>query len=116
MVMTKEKILAAITSAVAAFTLISARVPAIEPVPEVPTAEGPRPYRAVTAAPRLSPEDALEIGRNPFSTKDPWQPATPAQMPVPPSASWPRALPGGAEELPKSPRDRLLVQELGGGQ
>ena len=114
MLFTKEKTLAAIAFAVAAFTLLSARVPAIEPVPEVPAAEGARPYRAVTSAPRLSPEDALEMERNPFSTKDPWQPATPAQMPVPPSRPWPRALPGGAEDLPQSPRDRLLIEASGG--
>jgi hypothetical protein len=110
MLLTKEKILAAITLVVSAFTLLSASVPAVEPVPSVPQEEVARPYRAVSAAPRLSPEGAEEGERNPFSTKDPWQVATPALLVVPPAQSWPRALLGGPDRLPASPGDRLLVR------
>ncbi|MGE0711113.1 MAG: hypothetical protein AB7N76_07095 [Planctomycetota bacterium] len=111
MVITKEKVLAGIALAVTAFTLASARVPAIEPVPEVPGEEQARAFRAVTSAPRLAPEEGSEFARDPFATKDPWQPATPALLAVPPAQPWPRALPGGPAALPLSPRDRLLVRK-----
>lgn len=114
MVFTKEKILAAIAIVVAAVTLVSAHVPEIEPLPTVPAEESARPYRAVTAAPQLSPEDALDLARDPFTTKDPWQPATPALLVVPPPAPWPRALPGGPSALPQTPAERLQVKTLPG--
>ena len=98
---TKEKLLFAVCVALALFTLTGLTLPSAESPPEIPNPEAARAYRAVTAVPKLSPDDELELERDPFATKDPWQPAAPAALPAPPSGSWPRALPG----------DRLLVKE-----
>lgn len=108
---TKEKLLFAVCVAVALFTLTGLSLPSAEDPPEIPNPEAARAYRAVTAVPKLSPDDELELERDPFATKDPWQPASPATLPAPPSSSWPRALPGGPSADPRSPADRLLVRE-----
>tara|TARA_R110002072_G_scaffold51171_1_gene137016 strand:- start:1329 stop:1724 length:396 start_codon:yes stop_codon:yes gene_type:complete len=108
---TKEKLLFAVCVALALFTLTGLTLPSAESPPEIPNPEAARAYRAVTAVPKLSPDDELELERDPFATKDPWQPAAPAALPAPPSGSWPRALPGGPSADPWGPADRLLVKE-----
>ncbi len=105
---TKEKVLAAICALIGVFVLTTVRSPAVEAVPEVPAEESARAFRTLAVTPRLAPEGAFS-GRDPFRTHDPWQEAAPATLAVPPRTRWPRALPGGLEPLPRSPRDRVLV-------
>ena len=109
--LTKEKILFLVALVVAAFTLTGISFPAIEPPPEVPNPESARTYRAVAAVPDLSPEDELSFERDPFATKDPWQPAAPATLPGPPGRAWPRALPGGPPQI-RGPQERRSVGAL----
>jgi hypothetical protein len=109
MSLTKEKILAICCALVGVFVVASARVPAAKAVEPVPAEEPASNYRRGPGSiePVLAPERTFR-GRDPFKTKDPWSEAPPALLAVPPAKAWPRALPGGVEELPGSPRDRRL--------
>lgn len=108
--LTKEKLLFLMCAALALFTLTGLTLPNTEDPPEIPNPEGARAYRAVSAVPKLAPDEEFELERDPFATKDPWQPALPATLPAPPSTAWPRALPGGPAADPRGPADRLLVE------
>ena len=111
MMITKEKTLFGVCVLLALFTLSGLSLPATEAPTEIPNPESARAYRAVTSIPKLAPEDELDLERDPFATRDPWQAAVPASLPAPPSASWPRALPGGLSPTPRGPAGRLLVEQ-----
>lgn len=110
--LTKEKVLALVAFVVAALVVSGLRVPRVEEVPPVPGEEAARPYRTIASAPRLAPEKPFRAGlRDPFAVEDPWKEAAPALLSIPPTAAWPRALPVGPAPAPRTPHDRLLVDE-----
>lgn len=118
---TKEKALALVALLAAGSVISGLRLPRIEDVPRVPAEESARPYRTISSAPRLAPEAPFRAGmRDPFAVEDPWKEAEPALLALPPVQPWPRALPLGPSDTPKSPHDRLLVRSrprpAGGGQ
>lgn len=109
---TKEKVLALVAFFVAALVVSGLSTPRVEEVPPVPGEEPARPYRTIASAPRLAPEKPFRAGlRDPFAVEDPWKEAAPALLSVPPTGTWPRALPIGPTATPRTPHDRLLVTE-----
>jgi hypothetical protein len=123
MLITKEKVLALVAVLAAASVVSGVHAPRVEAVPQVGGEEPARPYRTIASAPRLGPEQPWKPGaRDPFAVEDPWKEAAPALLALPPARAWPRALPAGPADTPRSPADRLLVGGLpkpaqqGGGQ
>ena len=115
MMITKEKVLATVSSLVACIVLASVEIPSLPDVEPVPAEEPAAVYTSApgTMRPNLAPERTFTTARDPFKIKDPWSTAPPARLAVPPATPWPRAIPGGVAKTPRGPADRVLIDTGG---
>ncbi len=106
---TKEKIVFAVSLVVTLSSFTGIRKPVTEDLPKVPAEEAPRPPRVTVPIPALHPEKPLEANaRDPFVPASAWAAATPARLGALPDPATPRILPSGARGavviLEKDPR------------
>ncbi|MCA8924386.1 MAG: hypothetical protein KDD82_21430 [Planctomycetes bacterium] len=109
MVVTKEKLLAAVALGLSAMLLSGLRLPHADPIPEVFPTEAERRFRVLGGLPVVGPEGELELERDPFVVQDAWAPMEPEPLEVPAREAWLRALPGGPLEAAREPSDRVRI-------
>lgn len=110
MVLTKEKILAAVALALSAMLLSGLRVPHADPIPEVFEPESERRFRVLGGLPVVGPDVDLELERDPFVVQDAWSNMDPEPLGLPEREPWLRALPGGPLPTPISAVDRVRIK------
>ncbi|MEZ6183859.1 MAG: hypothetical protein R3F62_02490 [Planctomycetota bacterium] len=110
MVVTKEKILAAVALALSGFLLSGLRLPHADPIPEVFEPEGERRFRVLGGLPITGPDVELGLERDPFVVQDAWSEMDPEPLALPKRERWLRAVPGGPLDEARSPADRVKLE------